>query len=40
VVGLALGIGAQRAADPAVSGAAFSEVLRALVGRRPDPSGV
>jgi AcrR family transcriptional regulator len=30
VVGLALGIGAQRAADPAVSGAAFSQVLQAL----------
>jgi AcrR family transcriptional regulator len=34
VVGLALGIGAQRAADPSISGAVFSEALRALAGRR------
>jgi AcrR family transcriptional regulator len=30
IVGLALGIGAQRAADPGISGSTFSEVLRAL----------
>jgi AcrR family transcriptional regulator len=32
VLGLALGIGAQRAADPAVPASAFSEMLRALAG--------
>ena len=32
IVGLALGIGAQRAADPGVPGSAWSEVVRALVG--------
>jgi AcrR family transcriptional regulator len=32
IVGLALGIGAQRAADPRIPGSAWSEVLRALVG--------
>lgn len=33
-VGLALGVGAQRAADPDIPGAAWSEALRALVGAR------
>ena len=33
VVGLGLGLGAQRAADPSVPGAIFSDVLRALLGR-------
>jgi AcrR family transcriptional regulator len=33
IVGLGLGLGAQRAADPSVPGAIFSDVLRALVGR-------
>lgn len=32
IVGLALGIGAQRAADPAVPASAFSEMLRAVAG--------
>jgi AcrR family transcriptional regulator len=34
VVGLALGIGAQRATDPEISASTFSEVLRAFAGRR------
>jgi AcrR family transcriptional regulator len=34
IVGLALGIGAQRAADPSVPGSTLSEILRALVGVR------
>jgi AcrR family transcriptional regulator len=34
IVGLALGIGAQRAADPTVPGSALSDVLRALVAVR------
>jgi AcrR family transcriptional regulator len=33
IVGLSLGLGAQRAADPAVPGAVFSDALRALLGR-------
>ena len=32
IVGLALGIGAQRAADPSIPGSTLSEILRALVG--------
>jgi AcrR family transcriptional regulator len=32
IVGVALGIGAQRAADPDIPGSAWSEALRALVG--------
>ncbi len=32
VVGLAIGIGAQRAVDPAIPGSAWSEALRALLG--------
>jgi AcrR family transcriptional regulator len=32
IVGLALGIGAQRAADPGIPGSTWSEVVRALVG--------
>lgn len=35
IIGLALGIGAQRAADPSVPGSTLSEVLRALVGGAP-----
>jgi AcrR family transcriptional regulator len=32
IVGLALGIGAQRAADPSIPGSTLSEILRALLG--------
>jgi AcrR family transcriptional regulator len=34
IVGLALGVGAQRAADPSIPGSTWSEALRALVGER------
>jgi hypothetical protein len=34
IVGPALGIGAQRAADPSVPGSALSDILRALVAVR------
>jgi AcrR family transcriptional regulator len=34
IVGLGLGIGAQRAADPSIPGSTLSEILRALVGVR------
>lgn len=34
IVGLALGIGAQRAADPEIPGSTLSEILRVLVGGR------
>jgi AcrR family transcriptional regulator len=34
LVGLALGIGAQRAADPSIPGSTLSEILRVLVGVR------
>lgn len=34
IVGLALGIGAQRAADPSIPGSTLSEIVRALVGAR------
>lgn len=40
VVGLALGIGAQRATDPEVSASTFSEVLRALAGRWSDTTAM
>jgi hypothetical protein len=35
IVGLALGIGAQRAVDPSVPGSTLSEILRALVAGAP-----